>query len=54
MSKNNRVTNKLTNEKNSYFVTNNESTEPKEDVERQLITDVELPPPKKTQLLIIR
>ena len=31
MSKNNRITNKLTNGKNSYSVTNNESIEPKED-----------------------
>ena len=30
MSKNNRIANKLTNGKNLYFVTNNESIEPKE------------------------
>ena len=53
MSKSNRITNKLTNGKNSYFVKNNESIEPKEYVVKQLITDVELSPPKKTQLQII-
>ena len=54
MSNNNRITNKLTNGKNSYFVTKNESSEPKEDVEKQLLTDIETPPPKKTQLQIYR
>ena len=54
MSNNNRITNKLTNGKNSYFVTNNESSEPREDVEKQLLTDIEMPPPKKTQLQIYR
>ena len=38
---------KITNEKNSYFVTNNASIEPKEDIEKQLLTNVETPPPKK-------
>ena len=47
MLNNNRITNKLTNGKNSYFVTNNESSEPKEDIEKQLLTDIETPPPKK-------
>ena len=47
MSNNNRITNKLTNGKNSYFVTNNESSETKEDIEKQLLTDIETPPPKK-------
>ena len=47
MSNNNRITNKLTNRKNSYFVTNNESSEPKEDIEKQLLTDIETPLPKK-------
>ena len=47
MSNNNRITNKLTNGKNSYFVTNNESSEPKEDTEKQLLTDIETPPRKK-------
>ena len=47
MSNNNRITNKLTNGKNSYFVTNNESSEPKEDIEKQLFTDIKTPPPKK-------
>ena len=47
MSENNRITNNLTNEKNSYFVTNNASIEPKEDIEKQLLTNVETPPPKK-------
>ena len=46
MSKNNRITNKLTNGKKSYFVTNNESSEPKEDIEKQLLIDYETPPPK--------
>ena len=46
MSKNNRITYKLTNGKNSYFVTNNESSEPKEDIEKQLLIDYETPPPK--------
>ena len=50
MSKNNRITNKLTNEKISYFVTNNESVEPNDDIEKQLLTDVETPPPKKPQI----
>ena len=47
MSKNNRITNKLINGKNSYFVTNNESSEPKEDIEKQLLTDIETLPSKK-------
>ena len=47
MSKNNRITNKLTNGKNSYSVTNNESIEPKEDKEKLFLTNVETPPPKK-------
>ena len=47
MSNNNRITNKLTNGKNSYFVANNESSEPKGDVEKQLLTNIETPPPKK-------
>ena len=46
----NRITNKLTNGKISYFVTNNESIEPKDDIEKQLLTNVETPPPKKTQI----
>ena len=54
MSNNNRITNKLTNGKNCYFVTNNESSKPKEDIEKQLLTDIETPPPKKTQLQIYR
>ena len=54
MSKKPRITNELSNEKNSYFATNNESIEPKEDIEKQLLTDVETPPPKKTQLQIYR
>ena len=41
MSNNNHITNKLTNGKNSYFVTNNESSEPKEDIEIQRLTDIE-------------
>ena len=47
MSENNRFTNKLTNRKNSYFVTNNESSELNEDIEKQLLTDIETPPPIK-------
>ena len=47
MSNNNRITNKLINGKNSSFVTNNESSESKEDIEKQLLTDIETPPPKK-------
>ena len=47
MSKNNRITNKLTNGKNSYSVTNNEPIEPKEDKEKLFLTNVETPPPKK-------
>ena len=54
MSNNNRITNMLTNRKNSYFVTNNESSEQKEDAEKQLLTDIETPPLKKTQLQIYR
>ena len=50
MSKNNRITNTLTNGKISYFVTNNESIEPKDDIEKQLLTNVETPPPKKPQI----
>ena len=37
MSNSNPVTNKLTNGKNSYFVTNNGSSEPKEDKEKQFL-----------------
>ena len=47
MSNNNPITNKLVNGKKSYFVKNKESYEPKEDVEKQLLTDIETPPPKK-------
>ena len=54
MSENNRITNKLTNEKNSYFVTNNASIEPKEDIEKQLLTNAETPPPKKDPIPGIR
>ena len=36
MSKNNHITNKLTNGKNSYFVTYNESIEPKEDISNNI------------------
>ena len=50
MSKNNRITNTLTNGKISYFVTNNESIEPKDDIEKQLLTNVETPPPKNPQI----
>ena len=46
MSKNNRITNTSTNGKISYFVTNNESIEPKDDIKKQLLTNVETPPPK--------
>ena len=35
MSKKNCITNKLTNGKNQYFVTNNESVEQKEDIEKK-------------------
>ena len=38
--------NRTTNGKNSYFVTNNESIERKEDIGKQLLTDAETPPPK--------
>ena len=38
--------NRATNGKNSYFVTNNESIEPNEDIGKQLLTDAETPPPK--------
>ena len=38
MSNNNRIANKLTNGKSSYFVTNTETSEPKEDVEKQTNT----------------
>ena len=47
MSNKNPITNKLTNGKKSYFVRNNASYEPKEDIEKQLLTDIETPPPKK-------
>ena len=38
--------NRTTNGKNPYFVTNNESIEPNEDIGKQLLTDAETPPPK--------
>ena len=47
MSSNNCITNKVTSRKNSLFVTNNEWSEPKEDTEKQLLTDIETPPSKK-------
>ena len=37
-------------EKKSYFVTNNESIEPKEDIEKPLLTDVETPAPVKDRI----
>ena len=52
MSNNNRIRNKLTNGKNSYFVTNNKLSEPNEDIEKQQLTDNETPPLKKIQLQI--
>ena len=47
MSNENHNTNKLINGNNSCFVTNNESSEPKEDIEKQILTDIEMPRPKK-------
>ena len=47
MSNNSRITNKLTNGKNSYFVTNNESSELKKDIEKKLLIDIETTPPNK-------
>ena len=47
MSKKNCITNKFTNGKNQYFVTNNESVEQKGDIEKKVLTDTETPPPKK-------
>ena len=47
MLSNNRITNKLANGKNSYLVTNNESSEPKEDIDKQRLTDIETPLLKK-------
>ena len=47
MLNNNHITIKLTSWKDSYFKTNNETSEPKEDIEKQLLTDIETPPPKK-------
>ena len=49
MSKNPRTASKLTNEKNSCFVTNNELSEPKEDMENQVLINTRTPTPKKTQ-----
>ena len=51
MSNNNRITNKLTNGTNSYFVTENESSEPKENIEKQLLTEIETPPPENDQII---
>ena len=53
MSNNNCLKNKLTIEKDSYFVTSKESSEPKENLEKQILTDTKPPtPPQKTQLQI--
>ena len=54
MSNNNRIRNKLTNGKNSYFITNNESSEPNEDIEKQQLTDNETLPLKKSSCRYIR
>ena len=53
-SNNNHITNTLNNEKNSYFETNIESYEPKQNTENQILTDTETPTPKKVQLQIYR
>ena len=50
MLNNNCTTNKSANGKNSCFVTNNESSEPNGDIEKQLLTDIETPPPKKESI----
>ena len=47
MSNSNCFTNKLTNGKNSYFVINDESLEPKENQENQTLTDTQRSTPKK-------
>ena len=53
MSNNNCLKNKLTIEKDSYFVTSKESSEPKENLEKQILTDTKPPTtPQKTQLQI--
>ena len=53
MSNNNCLKNKLTIEKDSYFKTSKESSEPKENLEKQILTDTKPPtPPQKTQLQI--
>ena len=45
MSNNNRITNTSTNGKNSYFVTNNELSEPKDNTKNLIVTSIEPPTP---------
>ena len=53
MSNNNCLKNKLTIKKDSYFVTSEESSKPKENLEKQILTDTKSPTlPQKTQLQI--
>ena len=53
MSNNNRITNKINNRKIFYCLTNNESSEPKENIENQILTDTEASTPKKDSILDI-
>ena len=50
---NNHITNELNNQKSSFFVTNNELSELKENIVNQILRETKTPIPKKDPLLII-
>ena len=50
---NNHITNELNNQKSSFFVTNNELSELKENIVNQILRETKTPIPKKDTLLMI-
>ena len=50
---NNHITNELNNQKSSFFVTNNELSELKENIVNQILSETKTPIPKKDPLLMI-
>ena len=50
---NNHITNELNNQKSSFFVTNNELSELKENIVNQILRETKTPIPKKDPLLMI-
>ena len=50
---NNHITNELNNQKSSFFVTNNELSELKENIVNQILRETKTPIPKKDPPLMI-